>query len=189
MTTSPKSLRDLFEIWHEDLRAHRGELMSPGLHAIALHRFGNYRLSLKRPWRAPLTLTYNALYILVRNVYGVEVPHTAKIGHRVVLEHAQAGIVIHGAAEIGDDCYIRQGCTIGNRYLDRPKDAPKISAGVNIGAGAKVLGDVRVGAGAKIGANAVVLDDVPAGMTAVGPKAYLLDQPVVLVDTDDVFYA
>lgn len=195
MSTNPKSLRDLIQIWREDLKAHRGDLSSPGFHAIALHRFGNYRMNLKRPWRAPLTLTYNALFVLVRNVYGVEVPYSAKIGRRVVLEHAQGGIVVHGDAEVGDDCYLRQGCTIGNRYLDRAMDAPKIGDGVNIGAGAKVLGNVRIGARASIGANAVVIDDVPAGMTAIGPKAHLLKQPAAsflasVEGTDpDILYA
>jgi serine O-acetyltransferase len=183
MSTNPTSLRDLVQIWREDLEAHRGDLSSPGFHAIALHRFGNYRMNLKRPWRAPLTLTYNTLFTLVRNVYGVEVPYSAKIGRRVVLEHAQCGIVVHGSTEIGDDCYLRQGCTLGNRHLDRPDEAPKIGAGVNIGAGAKILGNVRIGDGARIGVNAVVIHDVPAGRTAVAPEARLLDvRPVVVAD-------
>lgn len=174
--TNPKSVRELFQIWREDLQAHRGEWSTPGFQAIALHRFGNYRMNLPRGWRAPLTITYNVLFTFVRNVYGVEVPYSAKIGRRVVLEHAQGGIVVHGDTVIGDDCHIRQGCTLGNRYLDRPRDAPKVGNGVNIGAGAKILGDVHIGDDANIGANAVVINDVPTGQTAVGPKAHLLDQ-------------
>jgi serine O-acetyltransferase len=88
----------------------------------------------------------------------------------VVIEH-QGCIVIHGNCEIGDDCIIRQGVTLGNRNLDRPFDAPRLGRRVNVGAGAKILGAVDVGDGAAIGANAVVLEDVPAGDLAVGVPA------------------
>ena len=92
------------------------------------------------------------------------------LDRRVVIEH-QSGIVIHGNCEIGDECVIRQGCTLGNKSLDRPFDAPKLGKRVNVGAGAKILGAVTVGDGATIGANSVVLRDVPAGMIAVGLPA------------------
>jgi serine O-acetyltransferase len=72
---------------------------------------------------------------------------------------------------IGDECIIRQGCTLGNRDLDRPDDAPILGQRVNVGAGAKILGAVKIGDGAAIGANAVVLADVPEGAVAVGIPA------------------
>ena len=72
---------------------------------------------------------------------------------------------------IGDDCVLRQGVTLGNRYLDRPGDAPVLGRRVNVGAGAKLLGPVQIGDDAVIGANAVVLHDVPAGATVVGIPA------------------
>jgi serine O-acetyltransferase len=106
----------------------------------------------------------------VRNHYGIELPHTVKLGRGVVIEH-QGAIVIHGYAEIGDRTIVRQGVTIGNRHIDRRFDAPRIGARVNIGAGAQILGAVTVGDDANIGANAVVLTDVPAGATAVGVPA------------------
>lgn len=83
-------------------------------------------------------------------------------------------IVIHGYCIIGDDCIIRQGVTLGNRYLDRPLEAPKLGTRVNVGAGAKLLGGISLGDGANISANAVVLSDVPAGQTAVGIPAKIL---------------
>jgi serine O-acetyltransferase len=98
------------------------------------------------------------------------VPYSATIGRRVVIEH-QSGIVIHGNSVIGDECVIRQGCTLGNKTLDRPHDAPRLGNRVNVGAGAKILGAVTVGDDAVIGANSVVLKDVPAGMIAVGLPA------------------
>ena len=88
----------------------------------------------------------------------------------VVIEH-QSGIVIHGNSEIGDECVIRQGVTLGNKTPDRPHDAPKLGKRVNVGAGDKILGAVTVGDNATIGANSVVLKNVPAGMIAVGLPA------------------
>lgn len=120
--------------------------------------------------RAPLSVLYRTLFRGVRNFYGIELPYTAQIGRRVIFEH-QHGIVVHGATVIGDDCIIRQGVTLGIRTLDKLGDAPILGKKVNVGAGAKVIGNVRVGDGANIGANAVVLEDVPARGLAVGVPA------------------
>jgi serine O-acetyltransferase len=103
-------------------------------------------------------------------MYGIEIPYSAKLGRRVIVEH-QGGIVVHGNAEIGDDTIIRQGVTIGNKNLDEPLDAPKIGARVNIGAGAKILGKLSIGDDAAVGANAVVVGDVAPGTTVVGIPA------------------
>jgi len=124
-------------------------------------------------------MLYKSLYRKVRNGYGIDLPYTVKLGRRVVIEH-QNGIIIHGYSEIGDDSIIRQGVTLGNRYLDRPFDAPKLGDRVNVGAGAKILGKVTLGDGASVGANAVVLCDIPAGQTAVGIPAKVLKPKVTL---------
>jgi serine O-acetyltransferase len=118
-------------------------------------------------------LIYHFAYRQVRNRYGIELPWTVELGRRVVFEH-QGAIVVHGYAEIGDDCILRHGVTIGNRYLDRPLEAPRLGARVNVGAGAQILGDISIGDGAQIGANAVVLSDVPPGATAVGIPASVI---------------
>jgi len=155
----------------EDWRAHGRDWTRPGFQALALHRFGNWRMGLQpKVVRAPFSLIYRALIVGVRNFYGIELPYTTRVGRRVVFEH-QGGIVIHGGASIGDDCILRQGVTLGNRKLDRPFDAPRIGARVNVGAGAVILGAVSIGDDARIGANAVVLSDVPPGATAVGVPA------------------
>jgi serine O-acetyltransferase len=120
--------------------------------------------------RAPLSVLYRTMYGLVRNLYGIELPYSATVGRRVVFEH-QGDIVIHGCAVIGDECVIRQGVTLGNRRLDRPLDAPHLGSGVNVGAGAKLLGAIQVGDHANIGANAVVCNDVSAHTTVVGIPA------------------
>jgi serine O-acetyltransferase len=128
------------------------------------------------------------LFRRVRNRYGIELPYSAKLGRRVIIEH-QGAIVIHGNCEIGDDCIIRQGCTLGNRYLDRPEDAPKLGNRVNVGAGAKILGQVVISDDACVGANAVVLKDIGAGETAIGiPAKILKREPTskIAITADDV---
>ncbi len=158
----------------EDWRAHDRDWTRPGFQAVALHRFGTWRMGISpRVLRAPLSVVYKALYRGVRNFYGIELPYTARLGRRVVIEH-QSGVVVHGSASIGDDCILRQGVTLGNRRSDRPFDAPQLGARVSVGAGAKILGAVVVGSDAQIGANAVVLADVPPGRSAVGIPAHLV---------------
>ena len=161
----------LFALIKEDYIAHGRDWTRPGFRAVATYRFGVWRMAVRpKILRAPFSMLYRILFRRCRNVYGIEVPYSAKIGRRVVIEH-QSGIVIHGNSEIGDDSILRQGCTLGNKTLERPFDAPKLGKHVNVGAGAKILGAVKVGDGAVIGANSVVLRDVPAGMIAVGIPA------------------
>lgn len=132
--------------------------------------------------RAPLSLLYRTLYRRVRNVYGIDLPYTVQLGRRVVIEH-QGAIVIHGYSHIGDDSIIRQGVTLGNRYLDRPLEAPKLGKRVNVGAGAKILGNVTIGDDANVGANAVVLSDIPTGQTAVGIPAKILKPKITAMES------
>ena len=165
----------LWQIVLEDYVAHGRDASRAGFQALLVYRFGVARMQVKPLLlRAPLSVMYRALFRAVRNFYGIELPYTAKIGRRVVFEH-QHGIVIHGSCEIGDDCIIRHGVTLGIRSLDRLADAPILGSGVNVGAGAKIIGRVHVGDGAAIGANAVVLEDVPAGRLAVGVPAHLVE--------------
>jgi serine acetyltransferase len=157
----------------EDWIAHGRDWTKPGFRAVAVYRFGAWRMKVEPLLlRAPLSVVYRFFYRAVRNRYGIDLPFTVKLGRRVVIEH-QSCIIIHGYCVIGDDCVIRQGVTMGNRYLDRPLDAPKLGARVNVGAGAKILGDVNIGDDVNIGANAVVLSDIPAFHTAVGIPAKL----------------
>ena len=160
----------LFALIKEDWIAHGRDWTRPGFRSMAVYRFGVWRMKLKQPLRAPLSILYRWLFRRCRNGYGIEIPYSARIGRRVVIEH-QSGIVIHGNSEVGDDCIIRQGCTLGNKSLDRPHDAPRLGKRVNVGAGAKILGAVSVGDDAIVGANSVVLKDVPPGMIAVGLPA------------------
>jgi N-acetylglucosaminyl-diphospho-decaprenol L-rhamnosyltransferase len=166
-----KTTPSLFAQILEDYEAHHRDWTKPGFQAVAVHRFGNWSMTIKpKLVRAPLRVLYRSMFRFVRNVYGIELPYSAKLGRRVVVEH-QGDIVVHGSAEIGDDCVIRQGVTIGNRHMDRPLEAPVLGAGVNVGAGAKILGKLRVGDKASVGANAVVVHDVDAGDTVIGIPA------------------
>lgn len=169
----PLSLWDMIK---EDWVAHGKDWTLPGFRAVAVHRFGVWRMQVKsKALRAPLSILYRSLYRKVRNGYGIELPYTVRLGRRVVIEH-QSDIVIHGYCVIGDDTIIRQGVTMGLRHLDRPLDAPQLGCRVNIGAGAKLFGNISVGDDANIGANAVVLSDVPEQATAVGIPARILQK-------------
>jgi serine O-acetyltransferase len=159
--------------WAEDLAAHGRDWTSPGFRAVAAHRFAGWRNRFRlKLVRGPLSLIYRAMFRHCRNVYGIEIPETARLGRRVIFEH-QGAVVVHPCAVIGDDCVIRHGVTLGVRH-DNVQEAPVLGRRVSVGAGAKILGPVFVGDDARIGANAVVLCDVPAGATAVGVPARIL---------------
>jgi serine O-acetyltransferase len=163
----------LFALLREDYRANGSDLTDLGFRAIAVHRFGNWRMSISSGvLRKPLSVLYRMMYRFVRNRYGIELPYGTRVGRRLAIDH-HGGIVVSGAAVIGDDCRLRHTTTIGIRSPEDP-GAPTIGNGVDIGAGAVLLGPIVVGEGAVIGANAVVLQDVPPGSTAIGVPARVL---------------
>jgi serine O-acetyltransferase len=176
LNSSEADTLDFWQQLREDWEAHGKDWTKPGFRAVVVYRFGVWRMRIQsKLLRAPLSVLYNMLYRRIRNRYGIELPYTVKLGRRVIIEH-QCGIIIHGCCQIGDDSIIRQGVTLGNRYLDRPSDAPTLGQGVNVGAGAKILGNVTIGDRACIGANAVVLSHIPPGTTAVGIPARIIRQ-------------
>ena len=137
----------------------------PGLHAIVLHRFAHACWLAERRWLARFVSQF------ARFLTGIEIHPGATIGRRVFIDHGM-GVVIGETAEVGDDCTIYQGVTLGGTMLTRgAKRHPTLERGVIVGAGAKVLGGFTIGAQAKIGSNAVVVKSVPAGGTAVGNPA------------------
>ncbi len=158
----------LFQQIKDDWVNHGKDWTKPGFRALAYHRFGNWRMTVKpKVLRAPLSIIYRFLYRRARNLYGIELPYSAQIGAGVIIEH-QHGIVVHGNAVIGSNCIIRQGVTIGNRYMEKPTEAPVIGNNVNIGAGAKLLGNINIGDNVNIGANAVVIHHVEKNNLYVG---------------------
>jgi serine O-acetyltransferase len=158
----------------EDLKSQREGLLALGFWALLVYRFGHARFRIRnRLLRAPWTIVYIVLNKLVEIVCGITIGATATIGRRFSIEH-HGCIVIHGATVIGDDCLIRHGVTIGNTGYEDPLGAPIMGNRVQMGAGCKVLGRVRVGDDVIIGANAVVVHDVPAGAVVGGVPARII---------------
>jgi len=140
----------------------------PGLHALVLHRVAHACWRARRRWLA------RYISQCARFLTGIEIHPGATLGRRVFIDHGM-GVVIGETAEVGDDCTIYQGVTLGGTSLARgAKRHPTLGAGVIVGAGAKVLGGFTVGAQAKIGSNAVVVKPVPEGATAVGNPARIV---------------
>lgn len=166
----------LLEQLREDLAVHDGNWGRPGFQAVALHRLGSWGRQQNAPTRILVQVLHKALYPLVRNLYGIEIPLSAKLGRRVKVSH-QSGIVINGEAVIGDGCRLRQNVTIGNLGSivgSERQGAPTLEPHVYVGVGAVILGDITIGARARIGANATVLKDVPADATVIPPPSQVL---------------
>ena len=140
----------------------------PGFHAVVLHRMAHSCWSSGWTWLARWISHWG------RFLTGIEIHPGAKIGERVFIDHGM-GVVIGETAEVGDGCTIYHGVTLGGTSLYKgAKRHPTLGKGVVVGAGAKVLGGFEVGDGAKIGSNAVVIKPVPAGATAVGNPARII---------------
>jgi len=144
-------------------------LCYPGLHAVWLHRIAHFS------WNIGLKLIARIISHTARFITGIEIHPAVIVGRRVFIDHG-LGVVIGETTIIGDDCTIYQGVTLGGTSLYKgTKRHPTLEAGVVVSAGAKVLGGFTVGAGARIGSNAVVLKAVPAGATAVGIPARIVE--------------
>src|SRR5689334_4053957 len=139
----------------------------PGFHAMLVHRLAH------RLWGAGLKWLARFTSHIGRFLTGIEIHPGARIGRRFFIDHGM-GIVIGETAEIGDDCTLYHGVTLGGTSWKAGKRHPTLGRAVVLGAGAKVLGPILVGDGAKVGSNAVVVRDVPAGATAVGIPARIL---------------
>lgn len=139
----------------------------PGLHALWMHRAAHAL------WRHGMKWPGRMLSHISRWVTGIEIHPGAIIGRRFFIDHG-FGVVIGETAEIGDDCTIYQGVTLGGTSWVAGKRHPTLARNVVIGAGAKILGPFTVGEGARVGSNAVVVKEVPSGCTAVGVPARLV---------------
>jgi serine O-acetyltransferase len=160
----------MFEHIRQDLRAHQGDWGAQGFWALVIYRFGRWRYQVRPALlRKFVSLIYRVLYKMVQIVTGIELPCEVPIGKNFCIEHS-GGIVVSGFAKFGDNCRIRNGVVIGLSRVSDPC-APVFGNNVDIGAGAKVLGNIRIGNNVCIGANAVVLQDVPDNCIAVGVPA------------------
>ena len=140
----------------------------PGFHALLAHRVSHGL------WRHGFKWLARWVAHFARWLTGIEIHPGARIGRRFFIDHGM-GVVIGETAEIGDDCTIYHGVTLGGTTWNKGKRHPTLKNGVVIGAGAKVLGPIIIGEQAKIGSNAVVVKDVPDHATAIGIPARLVE--------------
>lgn len=141
----------------------------PGFHALLIHRVAS------RLWWRNFKVLARFISHLGRWVTGIEIHPGAKIGRRFFIDHGM-GVVIGETAEIGDDCTLYHGVTLGGTSWNKGKRHPTLADRVVVGAGAKILGPIVIGEGARIGSNAVVVKEVPPGATAVGIPARIVDE-------------
>ena len=131
-------------------------LTCPGFQAIFFHRINHWF------WTKKLYLLARLGAHMARFMTGIEIHPGARIGKRFFIDHGM-GIVVGETSEVGDDCSIYHGVTLGGTTWQKVKRHPTLENNVVIGAGAKILGPITIGTGARIGCNAVVVKDVPAG--------------------------
>ncbi len=159
-----KAIRDRDPAARTDLEV---LLLYPGLHALVMHRPAHWCYLRKLFFPARLISQVS------RFVTGIEIHPGAKIGRGVLIDHG-SGVVIGETAEVGDNCTIYQGVTLGGTGKDKGKRHPTLGKGVMVGSGAKILGPFTIGDGAKIASNAVVLQPLPPNATAVGVPARIV---------------
>jgi len=163
----------------EDYATYKRNPLEPGFWAVAVHRFGNWRMGIRpKLLRAVFSLLYRFLSVSIDWFWGINLCYTVKLGRRVRLWH-HGGMVL-GARAIGNDVHIRQNTTLGLLSRDDESAKPTIEDRVDIGAGACILGQVTVGHDAVIGANSVVVKDVAPHSTMFGIPA----RPVKLLRPD-----
>lgn len=172
----------MFDNLREDWATYERDPWQPGFWVMLVYRFGRWRYRL-RPGaiRKPFSLLYKLARTAVQIATGIELPCETQIGKRLRIEHF-GGIIVSGDTVIGDDVRLRQGVTLGLKRAGE-RGAPIIGNGVDIGAGAKILGPVRIGDHAVIGANAVVVRDVPPGAMALGVPAVIRKPSIGLVES------
>jgi serine O-acetyltransferase len=162
----------LFNNIRNDLRVYQYRWGAQGFWAMIVYRFGRWRYRVRPLFvRKIFSLIYHVLFKLVQIVTGIELPCEVDVGKNFIIDHF-GGVIISGYAKFGDNCRIRNGVVVGLRHVD-DKRAPIVGNDVDIGAGAKLLGPIRIGDSVVIGANAVVLCDVPENSIAVGVPAVI----------------
>jgi serine O-acetyltransferase len=170
---NPKEI-GLFALLSEDLETYGHRFSAPGFWAVALHRFGNWRMGVQhKAVRAPLTLAYRTGFQLVRSLWGIDLPYDVKLGRRLRLDHH--GSITIGARAIGNDVVIRHSVVIGVLRRGGGDDKPTIGDRVELGPRACVVGAVTIGDDTFVCANTVVPFNVPAHSTVLGVPARIVD--------------
>jgi serine O-acetyltransferase len=162
----------MFDNLREDWHTYGRDASCPGFWVMVVYRFGRWRYGIRwRLLRLPFSFAYKIAFAFILMATGAELPCEATLGRRVRIDHPQ-GLVVSGDARLGDDCVLRNGVTIGLRRTGH-RGSPVLGNRVDVGAGAKILGEIEIGDDCSIGANAVVLKDVPARSIAVGIPAVI----------------
>ncbi len=174
-----KAIQSDIEIIRERDPAARGLfeiiLCYPGFQALVLHRISH------RLWNFGIPLLPRVLSQVTRSITGIEIHPGAKIGQGVFIDHGM-GVVIGETTEIGNRCLLYQGVTLGGTGKDHGKRHPTLAENVVVGAGAKVLGAIKVGTNTRIGAGSVVVRDVEANSTVVGIPGRVVHQSGVRIN-------
>ena len=174
-----KFIKSDFKIIKERDPAARGfleiVLCYPGFQALVLHRISH------KLWNYKLPLLPRVLSQLTRNITGIEIHPGAKIGRGVFIDHGM-GVVIGETSEIGDRCLLYQGVTLGGTGKDSGKRHPTLQENVVVGAGAKVLGAIKIGSNTRIGAGSVVVKNVEKNSTVVGIPGRVVHQSGVNIN-------
>ncbi len=169
----------MFNHIRQDLKNYHGDWAAQGFWVLMIYRFGRWRYTIKNVLiRKICSFLYKFLYKLIQILTGIEMPCEAEVGENFLIDHF-GGIVISGYAKFGDNCRIRNGVVVGLKNVNEPY-APQIGNNVDIGAGAKLLGNIKIGSNVSIGANSVVLTDVPDNSIAVGVPAVIKTKKVAL---------
>lgn len=156
-----------WQLVREDFRTNDASLTHQGFLMLFIHRFGNKRMDVRpKLLRAPLTLLYRFLNKLAQLFFGMKLDYTVKVGRRVKLEHF--GGMILGAREIGNDVILRQNTTLGIRSTADLRAKPVLGNRVDVGAGAVIVGNIRIGSNSIIGANTVVFSNIPDNAVVMG---------------------
>ena len=164
---------NLFQNIRSDLATYEGKWGSQGFWVMIVYRFGRWRYTIRNSLvRKPFSLLYKFLYKIVQILTGIELPCEVPVGRNFRIDHF-GDIIISGYASFGDNCIIRNGVTVGLKNISE-KAAPSFGNNVNIGTGAKILGNITIGNNVDIGANAVVLTSVPDNSIAVGIPAKII---------------
>ena len=162
----------MFENIKADLSTYQNDWTAQGFWVMLIYRFGRWRYGIRRTLlRKVFSLIYKVLYKFIQIITGIELPCEVDLGKNFMIDHF-GGIIISGYAKFGDNCRIRNGVVVGLKNIEE-KVAPQIGNNVDIGAGAKLLGNIKIGNNVNIGANAVVLSDVPDNAIAVGVPAVI----------------
>lgn len=162
----------MFDNICSDLKVYKGDWGAQGFWVMVVYRFGRWRYQVRPAvLRRFFSIIYKILYKFIQIITGIELPCEVEVGKNFIIDHF-GGIVISGYARFGDNCRIRNGVVVGLKNIENIS-APVIGNSVDIGAGAKVLGNIKIGNNVVIGANAVVICDVPDNSIAVGVPAVI----------------